>query len=93
VVAIEPRWATFRLPSAAAALAAGPGLLLRPERRTDIPDPRDWASATPAEQLTRARGGVVAETYRLYRVTARPGGVASVLLPHLAGADHAPADP
>jgi 4-amino-4-deoxy-L-arabinose transferase-like glycosyltransferase len=93
VVAIEPRWAYFRLPSGTPTLAAGPGLVLRSARRTDIPDPRDWASVTPAEQLTRARGGVAAETYRLYRVTARPGGTASVLLPHLAGADHAPSDP
>jgi 4-amino-4-deoxy-L-arabinose transferase-like glycosyltransferase len=92
VVGMEPRWASFRLPSGAATLARGPGLLLRPARRADPPDPRDWASATPVAELIRARG-VTAETYRLYRVVARPGGTASALLPHRSGAEHAPSDP
>ena len=91
VVGIEQRWARFRLPSGVATLASGPGLLLRPARRTDLPDPRDWAAAVPVADIARGRGGVTAEAYRLYRVLARPGGTPSALLPH-PGARDAPAD-
>ncbi len=93
VVGVEPRWAYFDLPSGAASLASGPGLLLRSDRRADKPDPRDWTSIAPAATLARVRGGVTAETYRLYRVTSGPGGTASALLPHPLGGLDAPADP
>ena len=69
VVGVEPRWALFGLP--AAAIAGQTGLLLRSHRRAGPPDPGPWLSITPAGSLTRSRGGVVAEQYDLYRVTAR----------------------
>ncbi len=69
VVGVEPRWALFRLP--VAAIAGQTGLLLRSHRRAGPPDPGPWLSVTPAGSLTRSRGGVAAEQYDLYRVTAR----------------------
>ena len=57
VLGADPRWALFALPKADP--GAAPGLLVRSTRRAASADP---AVAT----LVRARGGVAAETYRLY---------------------------
>ena len=69
VVGVEPRWALFRLPLTP--IAGLTGLLLRSHRRSGPPDPEPWLSITPAGSLTRSRGGVAAEQYDLYQVTAR----------------------
>ena len=80
VIGAEPRWQLFRLPPA----PGGTGLLLISERRTQPPDPVFWQDAVPIGRLTRARGGVEAEAFRVYRATMvthapavelpRPGG-------------------
>ena len=81
VVGVDPRWAYFRLSSAAKVMAGRSGLLLRSARRGDAPVAADWARIAPDGEAARARDGVRAEAYRLYRVTGRSGGEASGLLP------------
>ena len=76
VLAAEPRWRLFTLP---AATTAAPGLLLLSARRSEPPDPAIWQSAEAAGAITRSRGSIVAETYRLYRVVLRPGATAVTL--------------
>ncbi len=77
VVAAEPRWALFGLPDA----PGGTGLLLLSARRSGPPDNALWSAATLLGTLSRGRGGVEAEAFRLYRVTLR-GGAPAKLLPH-----------
>ena len=81
VLGAEPRWARFDLP-----LAAGgqPGLLVLSTRRREPPNPAFWASAVEVGRLTRARGGVAAEEYRVYRVVPH-GGAALRALPRPGG--------
>ncbi len=80
VVAVDPRWTYFRLPSGA--MGGRPALLVRSARRSDAPpDMRDWAEIRPDGMATRSRDGVRAETYRLYSVAGLVRGVASALLP------------
>ena len=81
LVAIEPRWSLFALPSGAAAMDGATGLLLRSQRRHDAPDPADWAHLAPVATLTRARNGRAAEDYTLYEGVGRPGTEPSALLP------------
>lgn len=83
VLGVEPRWALFRLPPAAPALAGRAGLLVRSARRRDAPDPAPWSSLHEIGTVLRARDGVTAEAYRLYRVVPREDpAVPIVLLPH-----------
>ena len=77
----EARWGLFALP---AAHEEGVGLLVRSDRRTGVPDPAEWPGAMPAGTASRARGGIVAETYHLYRV-GPAHGVAVVRLPGAGG--------
>ncbi len=77
VAAVEPRWRFFDLPPAP--LAGQTGLLVRSLRDAGPPDPREWA-ATLVGIAVRARHGVEAERYGLYRVTWHGQGPA-VLLP------------
>jgi 4-amino-4-deoxy-L-arabinose transferase-like glycosyltransferase len=79
VLGAEGRWKEFDLPDASGTTETG--LLLRSTRRADPPDPAFWATAEPVGELTRARHGLTAETFRLYRVRARPDAPAIVLLP------------
>ena len=81
VLGVDARWALFRLPDAGPGIAGVNGLLLRSTRRADPPDAADWSRIEPAASLARERAGVVAETYRLYRVTGRAGGTPIVTLP------------
>lgn len=81
VLGVDRRWADFALPDATPVIAGRVGLLLRSARRDDRPDPRDWASITPLSGLVRARGGMVAERFRVYRVVGRSGGEPIVVLP------------
>ncbi len=79
VVGAEPRWALFALP--AAPIGGCRGLLLRSVRRAGPPDPALWDDVRPLGEVVRARRGVTAEAYRLYRVTARAGLADAVTLP------------
>ena len=81
VIGLEDRWALFRLPDARATMNGQTGLLLRSARRDDRPDLRDWASLAPAATLDRARNGMTAEGFRLYRGTFQPGAQPAALLP------------
>jgi 4-amino-4-deoxy-L-arabinose transferase-like glycosyltransferase len=82
VVGVEQRWTYFDLPSADGTLAGHTGLLVRSMRRADPPDSAPWSRVEKLGEIARARDGVVAETYGLYRVTGRPGSaVASAVLP------------
>jgi 4-amino-4-deoxy-L-arabinose transferase-like glycosyltransferase len=79
VIGAEPRWSLFDLP--AADIAGRAGLLVRSARRGDDPDPRPWAELVPLGTLDRQRDSEVAETFRLYRVVARPESGPMVALP------------
>ena len=81
VVGIEDRWELFALPDARPAIDGRPGLLLRSARRADQPDLRDWAALDRLETLDRARNGMTAERFRLYRVIGRRGEAPAALMP------------
>ena len=86
VVGVERRWSMFQLPQAA--LGGQVGLLVRSTREGGGPDPRLWADIREVGAATRARDGVMAETYRFYTVRWAPlagSGVAAVLLPAARG--------
>lgn len=74
VVGADPRWMWFNLSKAA--VAGRTGLLLHSARRSDPPDGRGWTSMDRAGELSRGRGGVVAERYGLYRSRAAEDFVA-----------------
>lgn len=76
VLGAEDRWALFDLPAFA---GHPPGLLVLSTRRTEPPDPALWRSSEQVGELVRARGGVTAETYRVYRVVPRDGASIRVL--------------
>lgn len=71
VYAIEARWRYFDLP--AAAIAGRSGLLVRSARRDATP-PDGWAEISLTGTLERARNGMTAEGFRLYRVTGQADG-------------------
>ena len=75
VLGVEERWRLFRLAPAAGAT----GLLLISERRREGPDPAYWGGVEEIGRLTRSRGGVEAEAFRVYRVTILLGAPAVVL--------------
>ena len=75
VLGAERRWRLFDLPDAAPAT----GLLLLSARRHEGPNPEFWQAADLLGTLTRSRADVIAETYRLYRVTLRSGTDAAML--------------
>lgn len=88
VLGVEERWRLFDLPRPPD--AGGAGLLLQSTRRSEPPDPAYWRDAREIGRLTRARAGVVAEEYRVYRVTRREDAPAAVL-PRPARAGQVPA--
>ena len=79
VLGAEERWAGFSLPPPSAVVAGQPGLLVLSTRRREPPDPALWLSATEVGPLTRGRGGVTAEEYRVYRVVPREGAAIRAL--------------
>ena len=81
VLGAEGRWSLFNLPDGATAIDGQPGLLVRSARRDDRPDPSRWAEIAPLAPLTRARHGMTAETFRLYRVVGRPGEATIKVMP------------
>ena len=76
VVAIGDRWALFGLAAPAAGKA---GVMLRSLRRGE--GPSLWAGAVPEGEVVRARDGVEAERYRLFRVGTPAAGQPAALLP------------
>ncbi len=86
VLGHDRRWAWFALPEATAVTIAGGGLLVRSARRAEPPDPADWASIAALPDVVRAHNGVVAERYRLYRVSGPAATVPTVVLPRPAAA-------
>jgi 4-amino-4-deoxy-L-arabinose transferase-like glycosyltransferase len=75
VVGAEARWTLFTLPKP----VADDGLLLLSDRRREGPDPAVWTEASEIGHLTRARAGVEAEGFRVYRVRKRDGAPAAML--------------
>ncbi len=80
VVGLAPRWALFSLPPAGGALAAAPGLLVESARRAPSAPTRGLA-LTPLGEVARARRGVTAERYRLYRLHLGEEAPPTALLP------------
>lgn len=74
-VGAEERWRLFLLTPA----APSTGLLLISERRQEEPDPAQWSRVEQIGRLTRSRGGVEAEAFRVYRATILSGAPAVVL--------------
>jgi len=84
VIGVEARWVFFNLPAGAPIMAGRTGLLVRSARRAGPPDPAPWRTVEDLGEIPRARDGLVAATYRLYRVTGRIGSdAASAALPRL----------
>jgi hypothetical protein len=81
VLALDARWRFFDLPDALAFVNGRTGLLVRSDRRTDPPQARDFAEVTPSGLVERARGGMVAERVRLYRVLGQAGAEPIVFMP------------
>jgi 4-amino-4-deoxy-L-arabinose transferase-like glycosyltransferase len=81
VIGVEDRWAFFDLPDAQELITNRTGILVRSARRGGEPNAGDWAQVEPLAVVARERRGVVAEQYRLYRVTGRAGPTPSVVLP------------
>lgn len=82
VLGLDDRWALFALPDGRASVAGKVGLLVRSARRDDVPDGRDWAEVTALGSRARARNGMVAEGFRLYRVVGRAGDAPLAVMPH-----------
>ncbi|MGG5889593.1 glycosyltransferase family 39 protein [Falsiroseomonas sp. HC035] len=76
VVALDPRWRLFNLPRPISGVT---GLLVQSERRSTTPQ---WPGAVPLDvTLSRARGGIEAERYRLFTVETTPGLPPAAVLP------------
>lgn len=83
VVGMEGRWALFALPDATPAIAGRTGLLLRSTRRDDRVSADNLAALAPVADLLRARGGMVAEGFRLYRGVGQAGVQPAALMPRI----------
>jgi 4-amino-4-deoxy-L-arabinose transferase-like glycosyltransferase len=79
VMALNPRWTLFNLPRPAPGVT---GMLVQSERRDSAPD---WPEAEPVRRmdgsLVRARRGIEAERYRVFRVETQAGQPPTALLP------------
>jgi hypothetical protein len=78
VLGVEPRWRFFGS-LATEGLAGRTGLLVRSEREYGGPNRHVWSSIVPLGSIERARSGVVAETYQLFRVTGGPDAAGAYL--------------
>ncbi len=67
VVGLDRRWDYLDLPRPD--LSGQAGLLLHSRRRADDPDAAPWDAVAPAGEVARTERGVVAEGFRLFRVT------------------------
>ncbi|MSO90369.1 MAG: glycosyltransferase family 39 protein [Acetobacteraceae bacterium] len=79
ILGAHPRWAYFTLPHPD--LIDQSGLLVRSTRVAEPPDPAPWGTLAAYTTAERQRAGIVAETYRLYRVTASAPNSRLVTLP------------
>jgi len=79
VIALEPRWALFRLPPGG--MAGRAGLLVQSTKRREPPDPADWYDVTPAGVAARTVRGAEVEGYRMYRAVLRTGASPAALMP------------
>jgi hypothetical protein len=78
VIGIGTRWSSFNLP--AARVDGMTGILVEPQdRAAPIGDP-GWSAVVKIGKVARETGGIIIETYRLYRVVARRAA-RGVLLP------------
>ncbi len=79
VYGVEGRWRLFALP---ATTATGQiGILVRSARRDDAPDPAGWGTITRLPPIDRARNGMTAEGFRLYRVTGTADAAPMAVMP------------
>jgi hypothetical protein len=78
VIAIGPRWSSFNLP--AASVDGMTGILVVPEHRATPTGEPEWSAAAEIGKAVRETGGIIIETYRLYRVVPQRTARA-VLLP------------
>ena len=78
VYGLEDRWRLFALPHDPP--AATVGILVRSARRDEAPA-ADWTRLTRLGTIDRARHGMVAETFRLYRVEGRAGDTPIAAMP------------
>ena len=81
VLGAEGRWGLFSFPDGGQIIDGEPGLLVRSARRDDRPDVSRWAEIAPLAPLTRARHGMTAESFRLYRVVGRAGEATIKVMP------------
>ncbi len=79
VLGAGSRWASFALADASSLVAGRPGLLVRSARRDEPPSRAEWTAISPVGDIVRARDGVAAETFHLYRVTHAQAGTLVVL--------------
>lgn len=80
VIAMDSRWRHFALPAPPEGVT---GVLVRSERRGEGPPLWPGAEAVAGQdgRLQRRRHGILAEGYRLHRVTTAPGQPPAALLP------------
>ena len=57
------------------------GILIRPERYGDAPDPGEWRDVTRLPTIARQAGGAELERYAVFLVRAVDGTSAGALLP------------
>ena len=82
MIGLDGRWSLFNLPTPDAAhFADQTGLLVRTARRADTPEWPNWTHIVRLGMLSRARNGMVAEEFRLYRVTTTGQPAALALMP------------
>jgi 4-amino-4-deoxy-L-arabinose transferase-like glycosyltransferase len=77
VVSTDPRWLFFHVPNVP--LSGRAGIFVLSDRDSGTPERHLWASSVLEARVARARHGVVAETYRLYRVVGASGAKAALL--------------
>ncbi len=80
VVGAGPHWAPTTLPRDATGEQRG--ILIRPERYGDAPNPAEWRDATRLPDIARSSDGMELERYAVFLVRAANGPSAGALLPH-----------
>lgn len=68
VLGLDERWPNFDLPRPRFPAGTN-GLLVRSARRADTPESPAWSVITRLPMIARSRNAMVAEEFRLYRVT------------------------
>ena len=82
VLGSDPRWGLVNLPGVQ---NPGTGILVRSVRLGPMTRPAPFASATPLGRAARMRDGVIAEAFRVYRVSGRDGPGPIVVMPRPEG--------